>query len=226
MNPAFEWYARQSRDNPDLFRAVFDFNKRPHYWVHEEVMNRLTQAPVIKVLATSAHGGRHLSHWLSRELGLDQAGLCWDFKEPRRRLALLGTETLTRLACFCGAALGWQAIAAVIGRAEIQQIKQTLGDEAHRFALRRARLVVPQAEALAESDGVSLARRALHRGWQLLLRAMADEDPAVSRRVRLKLPADVPELPAADAEVRAQAWRQLRKIAPDALTEEELKCFA
>ncbi len=226
MNAINDWYVLQSKENPDLFRVIFDFNKRPQHWIHPRSLEGLTHAPVIRFLVESAHGGRHLATWMCKELRLDQAGDCWDFKEPRRRLALLGAGTLEKLACFAGAALAWPRIAAVIAKAEIQQLKQALGEEAHRFALRRARLIIPQAETLQLEDGKRLDEQAIAAGWGMVLDALVDEDPAISQRIQLKLPDSAPVMSAKDKEVQNKAWKRLRKIAADVLTEGEMKCFA
>jgi len=226
MNSSNDWYVLQSKENPDLFRVIFDFNQRPQHWVHPQTLQGLPHSSVVRYLIESTHGGRFLAAWLAKECRLDQAGCCWDFKEPRRRLALLGADSLERLACFSGAALVWPRIAAVIAKTEIQQLKQALGEEAHRFALRRAQLIVPQETALALEEGQMLHEQALGAGWNLLLDAMADDDLAVSQRIRLKLPPSAPALPTTNGERQALAWKRLRKIAPDVLTEGELKCFA
>lgn len=222
------WYAGQAKQNPDLFRAVFDFNRRPQHWVHPAVLQRLPHAEVVTALAGSYHGAGHLAGWLLKQLDLASVEACWDFEEPRRRLFLLSHATLEKLASFCGATLHWPRIAGAIGRAEIQDIKGTLGEDAHSFALRRGRMLVPEAETAPVTSGVPLSQQSLQTGWQLLATALADEDETVRRRWWLKLPPGAADaLPTtAQPETRERAWQRVRRISPHVLTEGELKCFA
>lgn len=228
MNTRGGWYAAQSKANPDLFRVIFDFNRRPQHWVHSSVIEGLPHAPVVQALATCVHGAGHLSAWLLQELSLLEHEPCWDFEDPRRRLALLSPATLARLARHCGAALAWPRIASVIGRAEIQELKAALGEDAHAFALRRGRMIVPENEAVLPEAGDSLTAHALHSGWRLILTAIDDESAAVRRRMELKLPPDLPamNLGTVALELRDRAWQRIRRISPQVLTEGELKCFA
>ena len=224
------WYAAQAKANPDLFRVIYDFNRRPQHWVHPSVIESLPHAPVVKALATTNYGAAHVSAWLTRELKLDQDEACWDFEEPRCRIALLSLGTLHRLACYAGAASCWPSVAATVGRDQLREIKATLGEEAHVFALRRGRMVVPESDTAPTTGTTSLAAHALDTGWRMVATAGHDERPAVQRRIALKLPPDVAQsitgkVPA-PSEMREKAWQRLRKIAPEVLTEGELKCLS
>lgn len=222
------WYAGQAKQNPDLFRAVFDFNRRPQHWVHPAVLQTLPHAEVVTSLAGSYHGAGHLAGWLLRQLKLADIEACWDFEEPRRRLFLLSHATLERLARFCGATLHWPRIAAAIGRAEIAEIKGTLGEDAHSFALRRGRMLVPETETAPPTTGISTAQQCLQTGWQLIATALTGDEDAMRRRWWLKLPPGAAgTLPTtAQPELRERAWQRVRRISPHVLTEGELKCFA
>jgi hypothetical protein len=229
MNTTTGWYAEQSKLNPDLFRVIFDFNRRPQFWVHPSVLASLPHAPVVTALATSHYGARHLSIWLAQQLGLNAAEDCWDFQEPRRRLILLSHTTLERLARFCGAALHWPRIASVIGRSDIQELKGTLGEDAHSFAMRRGRMVIQEDEAAkAGSSTASLATRCLQAGWELVITALANDPESLRQRLKLKLPSGDLATPVGDVspETRERAWQHIRKIGPDVFSEGELKCFA
>ncbi len=228
MSTRAGWYAEQSKQNPDLFRAVFDFNRRPQHWLHPEVLQSLPHASVVTALASSYRGAGHLSAWLGQQLGLDELLDCWDFEEPRRRLFLLSHASLERLARFCGATLHWPRIAAMIGRAEIREIKGSLGDDAYTFALRRGRMLLPENEAAPLTSGAPLAAQSLRNGWCLLAAALDGEDEHITRRWRLKLPpADRENLSRpAESGTRERAWQRVRQISPHVLTEGEWKCFA
>src|SRR4051794_25069242 len=56
------WYAAQAKANPDLFRVVYDFNRRPQSWVHASVLDALPHAAVVKALAaTTNYGAGHVA---------------------------------------------------------------------------------------------------------------------------------------------------------------------
>ena len=226
-----KWYVHQAKVNPDLFRVIFDFNRRPQSWLHPEVMSALPHRHLVQALSQTNHGASHLSGWLGRELKLDSAETHWDFEEPRRRIALLSATTLHRLSCYAGSAACWPKIAAAIQRDELREVKATLGEEAHVFALRRGRLIVPEEETLSPPSGLSLAQHAMKVGWQIVS-AVVENDPAtVQQRFALKLPPKVAETLASEGsglspEFKSKAWQTLRKISNEVLTEGEAKCFA
>src|SRR4051794_35939795 len=110
------WYAEQAKVNPDLFRVIYDFNRRPQHWIHPSVVESLPHAPVLHALASTNHGASHVSAWLMRELGLDRDEASWMFEEPRSRLVLLSSSTLRRLASYAGAACCWPRVSTTIGR--------------------------------------------------------------------------------------------------------------
>lgn len=228
MKPHSGWYVQQAKANPDLFRVIYDFNCRPQFWLHAAVMESLPHSGIVRALAGATHGGGHLSAWLSKTLGLAPLEAEWDFQETRRRLALLGPASLERLACFAGAALCWPQLSAIIGRAQIQEIKIALGEEAYSFALRRARMLVPQQESLVSAASESLVDHVISTGWNLLATAASDDADSVQQRFMLKLPPAVAEktVRPVEATLRARAWGLIRKISPAALTEGESKCFA
>lgn len=229
MNTATGWYVEQSKVNPDLFRVIFDFNRRPQYWVHPTVLASLPHASVVTALATARCGAGHLSAWLAQQLGLKPTDDCWDFQEPRRRLFLLSSVTLERLARFCGAALHWPHIAAVIGRTDSSNLKSAIGEDAHHFAMRRGRMVVPEAETVGgASPPAGLASRCLQAGWDMIATALAQDPDGLRLKLKLKLAAVDPLMPTGDVapEIRERAWQRIRRIGPDVFSEGELKCFA
>ncbi|TDU70700.1 YOP protein translocation protein K (YscK) [Prosthecobacter fusiformis] len=222
------WYASQAKTNPDLFRAIFDFNHRPQFWLHPEVIARFPEAAVIRVLATGTHGHHHLASWLTRVLQLDDYDPVWDFQESRLRIALLSPETLTRLARYTGVALCWPRIASIIGRQQLHEIKASIGEDAHAFALRRARFIVPENEAILPKQETSLIDHVMDIGWNVLASSSGDESGAIRERLALKLPLQVAKKVTwhVTPELRDQAWNRVRQISREVLTVGESKCFA
>lgn len=228
MNTSGLWYASQAKMNPDLFRVIFDFNRRPQHWLHPEVVAGLPQANVVRVLSQSTHGQSQLSSWLLRTLQLDDCEGVWDFEVIPRRLALLSPASLERLARFTGAALCWPRISAIIGKHQIQELKANLGEETHAFALRRARMIIPEAETMTAQDDISLTDQVHSLGWDVLISAINDGAEGLRRRLLLKMPLKMQckvttPLP---PDQREKAWRRVRQINREVLTLGEMKCFA
>lgn len=225
---AAAWATKLVTGNPELFRLVHDFNLRPANWVETSRLSELPNAAVANGLLQNGHGYAEVHAWAATALKLDQQPACWDFAEPRRRIALLGHETLQRLAIFCGSALCWNRISTIIGKSQIAELKGAIGEHAYAFALRRGRMVVPQPLPTPVGDNSTLNELIHTQGWRLLLGTMAGEAAAIMSRVSLKLPRhiDVPDEAANPPEGRDSAWSRVRKILPEVLNREELRCFA
>lgn len=228
MNTSGHWYLSQAKTNPDLFRVIFDFNRRPQHWLHPEVVAQLPESRVVQILSQSTHGHAHLATWLTRTFKLDISESIWDFRETRRRLTLLSPATLFQLARFTGAALCWPRLAAIIGKQQIQSLKAALGENAHAFALRRARMIVPETETMQPPQSINLTDHVLNLGWQVVINAAFDEEEAIRKRFALKLPIAVQEnlYAVTTPELRDRAWSRVRQISREVLTEGEMKCFA
>jgi len=228
MKPHSGWYVQQAKANPDLFRVVYDFNCRPQFWLHTAVVEKLPHAAVVRALAGAVHGGDHLSAWLSKTLGLDSQEAVWEFQESRRRLVLLSPHSLSHLARFAGAALCWPRLSSIIGRAQIREVKDAIGEDAYSFALRRARLLVAQDDTLVPQADEPLVPQVIEAGWNLLATAASDDADSVQQRLMLKLPPEVAKktVRPVDPGLRTRAWSLIRKICPAVFTEGESKCFA
>lgn len=220
------WYGNLSKENPDLLRVIHDFNQRPQYWVHPTVLSEVPFAEVVSHL--TRHGRHQASSWVNRQLGLHEKETFWDFEDPRKRIALLSHATLEKLARYCGAAQRWSRIASIIGKVQNQEIKAAIGEDAHAFALRRARQMVSQEEASQKLEGRTLVEEILHLGWNTVTAALSGEPDSLLSRFILKLPTDAlkSEMDEVPVEVRDSAWQRISRINKEVLTDGELKCFA
>jgi hypothetical protein len=220
------WIASLVRDQPDLYRTIYDWNAYPHRWALSGWLeNSAVPAPVIALLESSARGRERLSRHFRTALGLDE--MLWDFQPPHRRLALLSTATLERLARFAGAALQAARLARVVAKEQRREITARIGEDAYRFALRRGRVLagLNALDALTSRNG-DLASDIETSGWRALATCVADDPPALRQRLQLKFPAKLVWPDPAGANCSAAAWSLLQPIAQEALSAEELRCFA
>ncbi len=160
---------------------------------------------------------------------LDPLGEPWfvDFTEPRRRLALLPSEALERLALFVGAALRSAWLAGLVQRDQVLAARQALGEEAYLFGLKRARFLLGDLPSAGQE---CCADEAVATGWRTLLDCFLCEPKSLLDRLRLKLPVGLePRVALASADVlrsRDTAWRMASKILLKEAGPQWLPCFS
>lgn len=210
---------------------IHDFNERPGHWVHPERLQKIPNGSLVQTLLNEGAAQTGLHRWLIRQLGLATVPGCWDFEDPRRRLALLSHETLAKLAVFCGAAYCWKRIANIIGGAALKELKAEIGPEAHVFALRKGRQLMEAYEGPDSQIQSDNLKDDIHSfGWRTVTRVFAGEPDPLMQRLRLKLPPHEAveaclQIEAGDEAVREAAWKWTRRVMADVLNRKELQCF-
>jgi hypothetical protein len=103
-----------------------------------------------------------------------------DVRKPRHRLALVTPPVLHRLALWCGLAAHRQEIARRINRDDVLALRAAVGEEGHRFALRRTAFL-PGVRDIAEEErqDAPLAERIERSGQALVASCLADAPPAI-----------------------------------------------
>lgn len=228
---ASTWMTSLLGSQPDLYRAICDWNAYPHRWALREWWEEFAPpAALMDLLERSRRGRRRLGHHFRRALGLED--MYWDFCDPRRRLALLESPALERLARFAGAAAHAGALAKIVTRDERKTVTDHIGADAYAFALRRGRMVNPPSTVVQpDAAAPSLASLIILQGWLWLEACLRDEPAAVRQRFRLKqhrtleLPSSPGESPSTESQPD-HAWTLLQPVLREALSETELRCFA
>ncbi|HSJ01069.1 MAG TPA: SctK family type III secretion system sorting platform protein [Verrucomicrobium sp.] len=224
-----QWYAEVALRQPDLFRLIGDFHSRPQMWAHPDRLAILPHKEVLTYLANSPTGQKHASRWVTAQLGIAHVPAWWDFTPPRRRLVLMNSATLEKLACYCGAALQAARIGTIIARQQTVDLKEAIGAAAHAFALRRGRLMpVPSLPQLTAEATGNFGQQVLASGWAVLLGMLSNEPPELLRRFWIKLPPlvsrdSVPKLAEEECD---QVWTFVRRVGNEVFTKEEQACFA
>lgn len=221
------WLQSLVRDRPDLYRAIYDWNAYPHRWILPAWLNdAAVPTAVITQLEKTSAGRERLGRHFRQVYRLEE--MIWDFQEPRRRIALLSGPTLARLARFAGAAIHAGRLARVVTKDERRATTERIGEDAYTFALRHGwRLTASDGTGGANDAMGSLVEAVEQSGWRVVATCVQGEAETIRRRLRLKAPPSQPVFQDTAAQPPVKdAWNFLQPIAREALTPEELRCFA
>lgn len=219
------------RERHPLAPLIFAFNLAPASWIHESWIEGTPKASWFGRLKPSARARRRLSLLILREHGLEGTW-CFDFREASRRVALLDGETLERLALFTGIALDASRISKIIDRDSVLRLKNGIGDDGYRFALKRAPFLLNAAAVPGPAgepvDPSRFREHALSRGMAGLEACLAGEPAALVRRFRLKLPRRWPERPSGEVPDGGKDawWPLVRKVLLKEVAPEWSPCFS
>jgi hypothetical protein len=177
------------RDDAALGIAALAFNLVPAAYAHpqrlanEEASSGLPAATWRRLLACERLAGRLSQRLLAR---LDAAGPpCWDFGPPLRRLALLPSSELARVARFVGAYLHAGAVRSVIARTPLMALRAAIGEDAYAFAVKRAPFLKAPPPRPRPPD---IVEAVLRDGERCLAGWLEGEPRSVAERVRLRFP--------------------------------------
>jgi hypothetical protein len=174
--------------NRPLWRLVHRFNCRPAADLHPEHLAGHLDTALFERLRRIRRAERSLSAWVVRRFELDPRGH-WDFAEPRWRLALLSGGQLERVVRLVGVAAMHRRIAQTVLGPQIRVIRESLGDEDHQFAIKRAAFLTRQLPAELEPASLATnpAAQAAEIGWLAVRGCLTGAPPAIMERVALKL---------------------------------------
>jgi hypothetical protein len=142
-------------------------------------------------------------------------GELWDFRDEKRRLALVEAETFRRLCLYWGAAVLAEDVAQAIDSRTVAGLKSALGPELYGFALGRGRFCLGSGRRLhrpEKAGPASLAQADLLEIGLSAVSACAQDWPAELRtqaEIRFGVRLAEPGPPLGPAEV---TWRWLKKI--------------
>ncbi|MDR3175534.1 MAG: hypothetical protein LBU06_03245 [Desulfovibrio sp.] len=148
----------------------------------------------------------------------------WDFSEESRCLALLEPGTLDELAAFYGATLHAHEITRTILGKDIAELRETLGERAHAYALQRGQYRAPagREEFSTRHREMPLGKRALLHGWEALGIIASGWPQTLQNRVRVVPPADMP----VSAALQNGIWFDVKKILIMEVAPAWAPCFA
>ena len=183
----------EGRGSLDLFHRVAEFNLYLVRYIHSSWLANMAFAPLLSQLHERGEADYHLSRFLLQEFRLADS-FDYDFQPLIKRIALADEKALSRLALYLGIIVHEESIRNVIMRKERRALEECLGEEAYRFAVKKAQFI----GRVTDRQGPSLLIDWGHldrfkafleiSGQQIIQTAYADMPEAFRKRMELKLP--------------------------------------
>ncbi|KEQ18903.1 SctK family type III secretion system sorting platform protein [Endozoicomonas numazuensis] len=178
----------------ELFQSVAEFNLYLVRFIHHSWLKTIKLSPLVRQLRQAGNADYHLSHFLLKEFGLAN-DYDYDFAEKYKRVVLANEDAILKLALYLGIILNESIIRNTIRKQERFLLEQVLGEEAFRFAVKKAQFFSRIGSDLGPSFLIdwdhldSFRNYLLQSGFQVLGRAFSKSSPAFLKRLELKLPA-------------------------------------
>jgi|GEM_PF-924192 len=207
--------ARLGKDNAQLRALIMESKRYPLRSAHVSWIPPRWPAAIYEILQGSRSESR-LAGLIMAFWGFPNQA-AFTFSEPSHRIGLMAVATLHRLALFTGTALRWEGLAKILERDRVRDLKAELGEDAYRFAIHSAPLLVGEGFAirngsLEEIKGCGEAVRA--EGLAVLAACLAEAPRALRIRMALKFPRDGADVFLSDSPIlpQAKAWRLVKRI--------------
>ena len=202
-------------NNDELFSQICIFNTDLARIIDPSHLEGFIDLHLFEKLRASIRPRHKLSALLLKKFELDTA-FCFDFQEPSRRLALLEKPILKSLLLHAGASYFSKGITHIIQKQELLELKETIGDDAYLFALKKAPFLIkdkpdlPKELTQAEASPLNIVKA----GQTLFQYCLAGAPLALTERFRLRFNAQLSWtfIENQDTQRQQQAWNLLYKI--------------
>jgi hypothetical protein len=226
-----------TRDKAALLAAILRFNAPDSASFTPEALPeeaaRLLREGALSRLEGSRAGKALVRAYLFRQSGLADTSFFWDFRDERRRLALLEQGVLSGLASLYGGCLYAPEAAKCVRRDEALALRAALGAH-YDYVLSRGRFQMQRAREYFSlfrfRQPLSLPERMRAAGFAALHLCMADWPPPLRQRALLRLPPEAraaePGLPPCAGETLSVIWQDLKKLLLSEVAPQWQACFA
>lgn len=143
MNKQF-FYESLEKKSP-LFSAMLNFNLEQH-------KTAVPHSNLEKYIDTDFLSGHTIKKY--QKAG---SALFWDFADETKRLALLDSQSLTKLARILGVSLYAEEISHTLDKKSVLELQNKLGKELYLYALERGKFRLHELKKLFQNDDVSRA---------------------------------------------------------------------
>lgn len=186
-------YLFDERQGDSIFSLAVEFNLYPVKYIHSSWLQRDQYYKLVNQLKADSATHSRLSEYLLKRFKLkDQFD--FDFEAREKRVALISTDELLKLAFYLGIILNEDVIRGAVKRRERLALEQCIGEDAYRFAVKKAQFISHSASAAGPSlliDWNHLGRFRqflMTSGLQVIAGAYAGTSPAFRKRLTLKMP--------------------------------------
>lgn len=142
MNKQF-FYESLEKNSP-LFSAILSFNLEQH-------KNFAPYADLKSTLQADFLSSDYLKKYQKKD-----TTLYWDFADETKRLALLDTQSLIKLARVLGTSLYAEEISHTLAKSSVLELQKILGKELYFYALERGKFRLHELKTLFKNNGASL----------------------------------------------------------------------
>lgn len=176
-----------------LFSLMLEFNLYPVKYVHLSWLKQDEHFKLLNKLKVDEASHEDISEYLLKRFKLNKQ-FDFDFDAPEKRVVLASSEEITRLAFYLGIILNESVIRSAVKRKERLALESCLGEEAYRFAVKKAQFLSRGGNHSAPSlliDWNQLDRFKeflLRTGFQVMAGAFSGTPAAFRKRLSLKMP--------------------------------------
>ncbi len=170
--------------------TVYEFNCLPARYLHPSWLAREPHRALVLRAARCRRSEQRVSEWLLERFGLSGPP-CLRFAEPAPRCALLPPPHLEAVLFYAGLTLSHAHIRRLVLSADVQRLRERLGEAGYRFAIDTAPLLAgdePQLRVPAWPARGDPRTHSLVAGLSCLGSALRGQPHALRGRLALKLP--------------------------------------
>ena len=183
----------QEYNGTSLFNLMVEFNLFPIRYVHKSWLKDDEHAQLLKGLSSSPSAEFGTSSYLLNKFGVGNA-FDYDFARLDKRAIFASAHEIRRLAFYLGLILNESTIRSVIRRDEREALANCIGEEAYRFAVKKAQFIAGAAKKGGPSLLIDFTRLERfkayleHTGQHVIATAFSDLPEAFSQRLMMKMP--------------------------------------
>ncbi len=180
-------------ENINLFSMAVEFNLYPVRYIHLSWLSKLECQDLIETLKSNKSAQFYLSEFLLDKFRLNDE-FDYEFSSVEKRVALSSSDDLSRLAFYLGIILNEKLIRASVLRSEKKALEACLGEEAYRFAVKKAQFISPATKQsgpcfLIDWDHLERFKHFLTiTGLHVIACAFSGTPVAFRKRLSLKMP--------------------------------------
>ncbi len=183
----------QEHNGSGLFNHMVEFNLFPIRYLHVSWLKEDEHVRLLKGLRPVPSAEFNTSSYLLNKFGVGNA-FDYDFERLDKRVAFASAQEIARLAFYLGLILNEGTIRSVIRKNEREALAKCIGENAYRFAVKKAQFMGGTAKKNGPSLLIDWARLDRFKaylestGQHVIATAFADQPEAFRQRLMMKMP--------------------------------------